>query len=288
MPRWWSSGTAWLDGLPGLVDAQCEVWGLQVDGVPLHGSNALVVPVRRGPRGDDALALRMTPPGDDLSALVEALRFWDGRGTVTLVDVDVPAGALLLERLDARRPLSSLPLDDAIPVLARTMLRLARPAPAHVPSTTQGPLEERATLVPAWHSAGAGRHATLAQFHAAAEAADLLSTTSSTLAADADLHAGQVLAGSREAWLVVDPVLVRGDIECDLARVLWSRIDEMADSREVLRHLRTVVDVAGLDEHRARAWVLYRAASYLLWCLEHGLTEDPRRCGRLLDAVVPR
>ena len=180
MPRWWRGGTEWLDGLPGLVDAQCEVWGLQVDGIPLHGSNAIVVPVRGGPRGDDALALRMTPPGDDLSALVEALRFWDGRGTVTLVDVDVPAGALLLERLDARRSLSSLPLDDAIPVLARTMLRLARPAPAHVPSTTQRPFEERATLVAAWHSAGAGRHATLAQFHAAEEAADLLSATSLT------------------------------------------------------------------------------------------------------------
>jgi hypothetical protein len=51
MPRWWHDhrGRAWLDALPVLVASQCRRWDLQVDGDPLHGSNALVVP-RPSPR----------------------------------------------------------------------------------------------------------------------------------------------------------------------------------------------------------------------------------------------
>ena len=49
MPRWWhdDAGRGWLDDLPSRVAARCAAWGLAVDGAAAHGSNALVVPVRR-------------------------------------------------------------------------------------------------------------------------------------------------------------------------------------------------------------------------------------------------
>ena len=42
----------------------------------------------------------------------------------------------------------------------------------------------------------------------------------------------------------------------------------------------------GFDEDRTRAWLVVRTVDYLLWGLEHGLTQDPVRCLRLLDALV--
>src|SRR5690242_13350528 len=73
MPRWWSEGRAWLDGLPSAIAVQCGRWRLRLDGDPRHGSNALVVPVARG---SERLVLRMTPPGPAVAAEVAALRFW--------------------------------------------------------------------------------------------------------------------------------------------------------------------------------------------------------------------
>jgi streptomycin 6-kinase len=108
-----------------------------------------------------------------------------------------------------------------------------------------------------------------------------LSQTTSELAVNADLHSDQVLAGVREAWLTVDPVLYRGDIEFDLAPVLWTRLDEMTD---IVPHFDTVVTEAALDRDRARDWVIFRTVDYWLWGLRSGLTEDPLRCARLLTA----
>jgi len=86
--------------------------------------------------------------------------------------------------------------------------------------------------------------------------------------------------------LAVEPVLLRGDIEYDLGRVLWTRIHEMPGDTDVRRHFDSLVAVAGLDRERARDWVLFRTVDYWLWGLDHGLTTDPERCRRLVAAFA--
>ena len=95
-------------------------------------------------------------------------------------------------------------------------------------------------------------------------------------------HEGQVLAGQREEWLTVDPVLFRGDIEYDLGRVLWWNLDKMDD---IVRYFDLAVQEADLDRDRARDWVLWRTVDYWLYGLSVGLTEDPVRCARLISAL---
>jgi streptomycin 6-kinase len=285
MPRWWREGTGWLDGLPAAVRTGCARWRLGVDGEPAHGSNALVVPVVRG---DERLVLRLTPPGPDVAAQVAALRFWAGRGTVLLRDADEAVGTMVLERLDGEHPLSAAPVGEAMAVLGGIMRRLAVPAPAHAPSTGAAAAAEAAELARAAAARpGSGAPAAVdpAFVRAALAVAPALATPATQLAVDGDLHSGQVLRGIREPWLVVDPVLMRGDIEYHLARVLWTRLDEMPD-RDITGHFDTVVEAAGVDRDRARDWVVLRAAGYLRWGLAHGLTEDPPRCRRLLSVFA--
>jgi Arc/MetJ family transcription regulator len=129
MPRWWSEGGEWLEELPGLVGEQCRRWGLRLEAGIAHGSNAVVVPVSRG---DEELVLRLAPPGDETAEQAEALRFWDGRGTVRVVDADPGRGAMLLERLEMGRSLVDVPVREAVTVLGRMMRRLAVPAPVGV------------------------------------------------------------------------------------------------------------------------------------------------------------
>jgi len=57
--------------------------------------------------------------------------------------------------------------------------------------------------------------------------------------------------------------------------MLWNRMDELAASRDVQsvrdglrRRFHTIVDAAGLDEDRARAWVVVRMVLNANWSIE--------------------
>lgn len=279
MPRWWSDGTGWLDALPGLVAGQCARWDLTPDGEVRHGSNALVVRVRRG---SERCALRLSPPGDDVATEAETLRFWDGRGTVRLLDIDMVHRAQLLEWVTPGDSLGNRSLTATVPVLGAVLRRLAVEAPADVTSTGSVIAAEREGWRRRWSAVG--RPTSERVLAAALGAADAVREPATPhLAVNADLHFGQILQAEREPWLVVDPVLLRGDVGYDLGRLLWSRLDELPADDQVHDYLTAVVEAAELDRDRAEHLVVVRAMSYLLWGLEHGLTEDPPRCLRLLD-----
>ncbi|MGC4936433.1 aminoglycoside phosphotransferase family protein [Kribbella sp. DT2] len=279
MPRWWTEGAEWLAALPDEVDTQCARWGLTVDGNVAHGSNAVVVPVERG---GARFALRMSPPGDEVSDQARALRWWDGRGTVRLYDADAARGAMLLELLGA--PLDERPVGEAVEVLGRLMRRLGIEGPVDALST-QEIVRARVQQMEG-QLAGHTGAVEPAYLMAALEIADRLAGSDATAAVNGDLHSAQVLRGEREEWLVVDPVLYRGDIEFDLGRILWTRLDEMADDAEIRACFDTVVRAADLDRSYARDWVVFRTVDYWMWGLSVGLTTDPVRCRRLLDALL--
>lgn len=282
MPRWWNdpSGRRWVDLLAGLVSERCRTWNLEIDGSPWHGTNALVVPVRRG---SESFALRLVPPGDDIDTEAKALRFWNGRGTVRLIEIDIAAGAMLLERLDGTRSLFHEPLIDALPIMGRLMRDLAVPhPPPEVPSTTDLAAEYVASFPQLWDLTGEPISRVL--LDAAVRSADRLAAgRPADVAVDGDLHFAQVLAGSDVEWVIVDPVLLRGDIEFDLGRILWSRLDEMPDVATVRWAFTMVTAAADVPERRARDWVMARSTSYLFWGLQQGLTIDPPKCRRLLE-----
>ena len=273
MPRWWTEGADWLRDLPTAVEAQCRRWDLTVVGAVAHGSNAIVVPVTRG---GEEFVLRMSPPGAEVAEQTWALRWWAGRGMAQLYDADVDAGAMLLERLST--PLTTRPVDEAVAVLGQLMRRLAVPAPSEARSTADIVATHSAQLEPEWERLG--RPFDVAILREALSVAPY--ETSSTTAVNGDFHAAQVLAGTREPWLTVDPVLFQGDIEYDLGRVLWTRLDEMAD---IVEYFDSAVREAALDRDRARDWVIWRTVDYWLWGLSVGLTEDPVRCARLITAL---
>ncbi|TDE99191.1 kinase [Occultella glacieicola] len=284
MPRFWHAEAPlvqWLDELPEQVARACRAWGLEPDGGARHGSNALAVPVRRE---GERLILRLGPPGDDVAAEVRALTFWDGRGMVRLFDADVPRRVTLLERLTGDS-LETVPLDEAATVMGDLMRRLAVPAPPDVPGTDEIARRRAGELPGEWDRLG--RVVGEEFLRAALAAAEVCGQTTASTAVDGDLHGAQVHRATREPWLVFDPVLLRGDACYDLARVLWTRVDEMDDAAAMHRHADRVIAAAGLEAERAHAWITYRSFDYLLWGLAHGLTEDPPRCVRLLEAFAP-
>ena len=93
-----------------------------------------------------------------------------------------------------------------------------------------------------------------------------------------DLHYENVMAADRAPWLAIDPKPMSGDPHYELAPMLWNRFDELAgDVRGgVRRRFHALVDHAGLDEHRARDWVVVRMLNNACWRLQ-----DPPEVQRL-------
>jgi streptomycin 6-kinase len=75
-----------------------------------------------------------------------------------------------------------------------------------------------------------------------------------------DLHYDNVLRSQAGDWLAIDPKPLSGDPHYELAPMLWNRFEELeGDVRAgVRRRFHTLVDTAGLDEHRSRDWVVVR------------------------------
>lgn len=285
MPRWWHASDAdrrWLADLPRLVATWCRRWGLTVDGAARHGSNALVVPVRRGAA---AAALRLAPPTDDVAPLSVALRFWrDDDVVVDELEVDLTGRAMLLERLGPDR-LRDQPLDLAVHEIGRVARLLAVPVPEDVAAqlvhTSRAVARRTPQLRPGWERLGRPFPERIVA--AAEEAATaIVADRRDPVAVNADLHFEQVLRAGDGRWCVIDPVLGCGAPERTAVNVLWQRVEEMD---AVDRWVDVLVDAAGLDHALTRAWATWRTTDYWLWGLEHGLTEDPARCRVVLDGL---
>lgn len=262
-------GRAWIAGLPALAESCLERWDLRLDGPARHGMVALVLPVLR--RDGTRAVLKLQHVDHEHVGEGAALRAWGGDGAV-LVYAEADE-ALLLERLEDR-PLTTMPsAEQACAVIASLLARLHTHAPpagirqlseivadmlAAVPRTLEGMSSEseRAAL----------RYWASALQEVSAEPGDRLLHW--------DLHYDNVLAGSREPWLAIDPKPLVGDPGFDLLPALHNRWDEVVASgdvgRAVLRRFDIMVEILGLPRDRAVAWTLGRVLQNSIWEIAEG------------------
>lgn len=264
----------WVDGLPGLRRDLLEEWELVLDGAAMHGYCALVHPVRTVAGG--RAVLKVSGPTWEGEHEHLALRVWSGRGAVRLLRADPHRWALLLEPADAGSDLNVLPDLGACAVVARLYGDLHIEAPPQLRLLSEQATRWSAELraLPA---------ATPLPRRYVEQAAGLAGELAAEPDCDGrlvhtDLHYDNVLASLRDDnsgdWLAIDPKPLSGDPHFEVAPLLWNRWDELVATGDVRIAIRarfyTVVDVAGLDEDRARAWVVVRELVNAMWALTAG------------------
>jgi streptomycin 6-kinase len=265
--------SAWVNGLPRLVRDVLDEWELVLDGPPSNGSCSLVLPVRE-PGGDGLRTatgmLKLGFPDDESEHEPLALTAWAGAGAVELRRADPRRRAMLLERLDADTSLATLPVLEACGIVAGLYRRLHLPAPGRLRPLTAYVERWTARLAELPDQAPIPRR--LVE-QATALSRDLVTDEASVgTLVHTDLHYDNVLGADREPWLVIDPKPVSGDPHYEPAPMLWNRWDEVVASgdvrREVRRRFHALVDEAGLDEARARDWVIVRMIHNAAWTVE--------------------
>ncbi|MGV0794384.1 aminoglycoside phosphotransferase family protein [Mycolicibacterium sp. XJ1819] len=232
------------------VQRQLQQWELRPDGAPIGGTGSTIVPVRTS---DGTPAVLKLGTASALEHLV--LRRWGGRGAARLFRADPRRHALLLERLH-RIDLTSRPDVEACYVVAGLYRHLHVPAMPQLP-TVPALLEQWLRDFQALPRSAPIPHRLVQQ---AMALSDGLSALPADSVAHGNLHYGNVLAADRAPWLAIAPHPLNADPAYDLAPMLWSWWDELADDVRggVRRRFYALIDAGGFDEDRARAWVLLR------------------------------
>lgn len=255
-----TAGKAWLDSLPELAGRYLREWALTLDGTPMHGTTGVLLPVSHGGR---PAVLKLSWLDEETRHEPLALSTWNGAGAVLLLESDPAQGVMVLERLDSERMLEGEPLDFAVETAGRLMRRLAVPAPPGLGRTLRGEATRWARELPGtWERLG--RPLPRVMLDTAIDICRALGPKADSLLVNEDLHYSNVLAGTREPWLVIDPKPLTGDVEFAVIPLLWNRIEESS----VDERFAAVVAAAELDAARARAWTLVRAVVNWLWAAE--------------------
>jgi streptomycin 6-kinase len=251
----------WLAALPELAAEYARKWGLTFEGEAMHGYVGVVQPARLA--DGTPVALKLGWRDGESADEPLALSTWAGRGAVLLLDSAPEDGVLLLERLDAGRTLDDLPLREAVPVIGGLARRLAVPAPSELKRNLRGEAEELVEELPRrWTELGEpfGRRLVDDAVALCRE----LGPSAGELLVNEDLHFQNVLAGTREPWLVIDPKPLSGDLEWGVIPLFWNRFTESTlDDRMTL-----IVASQELDAEKARAWTLVRAVQNWIWMVE--------------------
>ena len=284
-PQPYISGNTWLTRVPRLVEESLATWDLTLDGDPMHGTAALVLPVRR--RDGCSAVLKVTWPHVQARHEHLALQHWGGRGAVRLLAASPAHWTMLLERLNGCRDLQDVPIDEACTVIGTLLHQLNHDALPQLPRLSA----ETAQLA---HRFGSAPPAMPRRFVQQARA--LLLELAADAAIDSrmvntDLHYGNVLAAERQPWLAIHPKPLTADPAFAVAPALWNRWEEAIASGNLRARLRRRLSIvcasAGLDEERARAWSIVREVQMGLSAIERDDADELTKTIAIIKAIQP-
>ena len=242
---------AWLAALPGVVAGIAGEWGLAL-GEPYSpgGVCAWVAPA------GDKLVLKVSWRHPEAEHEADGLQFWDGDGAVRcLRAMSLPdTTALLLERCVPGAQLKTLPEPEQDLVIATLARRLHR----HRPNAAH-PFRRLAEICDYWaESLEKDSIETDLARVAVAVFRELPRSCTEQALLCTDLHAGNVLASTREPWLVIDPKPFIGDPAFDAVQHILNCHDRLvADPLGLVNRMASLLEV---DPERVRLWLFARCA----------------------------
>ncbi len=257
-----TAGRHWLSELPGIVEDMTQRWSLRV-GKPFQpGGTASWVAPARGPDGEHQV-LKVAWCHDEALHEADGLHAWDGCGAVRLRSAvrDGPALVMLLEECEPGTALSrALPAPQQDEVVSGLLRRLWIGPPG------EHPFRSLRDMCTSWADSFEAKIAATGRVGRPVDAGlvrtgtalfrDLpVSATRSVLLAT-DLHPDNVLAATREPWLVIDPKPHVGDPTYDAVQHMLNSPDRLgADPAAFVRRMAGLLD---LDAERLGRWVFAR------------------------------
>ena len=252
--RYGAAVDAWCAALPEMVQLYCLRWHLDLDKALTGNSSRLYIGRQHGNRG---VVLKLTPDRAIANEEAIALRAWAAtRHAVDLLDADLEAGALLLERIEPGTKVSDEPRIPPIHEAAELLTGLRETASynaGQLPTMAQG-MESMFSRIAGLLSdpqvsAVVARQVLDDGYHKARE----LASNGPTGLLHGDLHLCNILRAGRSRGLVaIDPRPSVGDLAFDAVDWTLDRITSIAEVHGRIEQLCKLVP--GLDPDRLWGW----------------------------------
>lgn len=262
----------WLRRLPGILDEYSRRWSLTLDSPFAALSYNFAAPALRADGTPVVLKVGFRDDKEFRSE-AEALRLFDGRGAVKLLDADLANAVMLLERLEPGAPLTSVVHDEqATAIAVRVMRQFWRPAPAQHPFPTVADWARGLARLRRRFDGGTGPIPTSLFEEAEALYRDLGATMAAPVVLHGDLHHDNILSAAREPWLAIDPKGLVGEPAYEVGALLRNPLPRLLAGPDPARVLARRVDQfaaeLGVDRARVRGWGLAQAVLSACWSIE--------------------
>jgi len=271
-------GLTWLEMLPAIISGCERRWSLDVSPPFADLSYNYVAPARH--HDGTEIVLKIGVPRAEVEREIEALRVYNGRGSVRLLDAIPDQGILILERLEPGRMLADLWPDDddeATRIAAGVMRQLWRPvAVDHQFKKIEEWFEGLARLRSGFQG-GCGPFPARLVETAESLYAELIQSAGEPLLLHGDLHHYNILSATREPWLAIDPKGVAGEAAYDVGALLRNPVPDVLiwpDLGGILeRRTSILAEILELDRQRILGWGMAQAVLSAWWSYEDNDSE---------------
>lgn len=265
-------GQEWLDQLPQIVATVAERHELTL-GNPFTLSYNYVCAATQ--RDGTPIVLKLSPPYDEFYHEVNALKHYDVRGCVQVLDVDLDARAVMLERVLPGEPLHTLSLRDdeqATHIAAEVMQNLWKPLPADHTFPTIADWSRALQQLRDEHGGNTGPMPAHLVERAEAIYRELLVDAPPPVLLHGDLHHDNILRATRTPYLAIDPKGLAGEPAYEIGPFFYNphpEIYQCADLAQVLaRRLAIFAEALPFDRERLLACAFAHSVLSAVWSLE--------------------
>ncbi|EJL27044.1 aminoglycoside phosphotransferase family protein [Brevibacillus sp. BC25] len=263
-------GRLWLDSFHELI-ADCEErWSLKVlEPFPLSYNFVAPVVFQDGRNA----VLKLGVPGLDWQRELTAIRAFEGRGMVQLLDADEEKGSMLLERILPGETLDKLSNEDErIQCVADVIKRM------QTPISRVGKLSSMFPTIADWavglekirphFQGGTGPIPEQMVERAMQWYKKLLSTQKEQCLLHGDLHHENILRAEREPWLAIDPKGLIGETEYEVIPFLLNHLPEDGVEEVMKQRVDGLTKALFLQKERVLAWAYCHSVLSAWWFIE--------------------
>jgi len=267
------AGREWLNVLPEFLDACAKRWDLILEAPFENLSYNYVAPVRRV--DETPAVLKIGFPNDELRAEMVALRHFDGRGMVRLLDADEGNCAMLLERITPGETLWCVDDEIATASLLDVMPKLWKPYGGDFPFKRVADWGRGFARLRERHNGKTGKLDTKMVEKAERLFSELLVSSAEPVLLHGDLHHDNLLSAQRAPYLAIDPKGVLGEPCYEVGAFLRNplpRLLKNENPRKLMqRRVDMIVEYLGFDRQRVIGWGFAQAVLSAIWCDEDGV-----------------
>lgn len=268
-----AAGGDWLNSLPSILEEVSRKWSLTLHSPFEDMSYNYVAPATS--RDGIDVVLKVGVPNPELHTEIDALRSFNGKGAVKLLEVEPDLGAMLLERLNPGEAIFHLNDDEYATRAAIQVMNELYGSPTErgrFPSVADW--AEGLKRLRTRFKGGTGPFPQNLVEMAEGILRELLPTMDDHVLLHGDLHHWNILSAGRSPWLAIDPKGVIGELAYETGawiRNPFPELLEWSDPRKVLfRRIDQFAMELVLDRERIHGWSVYQAVLASWWSYEDG------------------